>query len=142
MFDIKIYIDTNKQGAYLKQGTYRGVLVFTRKNGEKAIRTIQGQEENTTYNRIVLAGVLKALYLLEKECNVTIYTSCKFLINMVEQGTTEKWNRQEWKTAKGEDVKNKDMWQQFMEYREKHNITLQYGETGSYIEKVLREKAT
>lgn len=69
-----------------------------------------GNEAETTNNRMELTAVIEALKALKKECNITIYTDSKYVMN----GVTEwmpSWKKNNWKTSnKKSPVKNVDLW--------------------------------
>lgn len=71
-------------------------------------------------------------------CYVTVYTDSVFVKNTVERGSPRKWRRDEWKKADGEDVKNRDLWQQYVELADKHEITFRFSKHNDYTAR-LRE---
>lgn len=113
MKEVKIYIETSLAGPCVKDGWYAAVLECQTAKGP-ATKGFVGMEEKTTYNRSTLLAVVKALQKL-KPCQVLIYTNCAFIINTFENGRLEDWRRSEWHKASGEEVKNKELWQQFLE---------------------------
>ncbi len=124
MQKVSIYIETSLKGPCVKDGWYATTLEYVKTNGEIETRNVFGTEEETTYHRLVLLGIVKTLDLLNVGCDVTVYTDSKYIINQVECENPEAWNRSEWLNAKGKGVIHKDLWQQFLEQKEKHQITL------------------
>lgn len=102
---IKIYTDgscLNNPG----DGGWAAII----QDKEKKLK-ITGKEKNTTNNKMELTATISALKKIKKGKNVEIYTDSKY----VQQGITEwifKWEKNNWKTSKREDVKNKDLWLQ------------------------------
>lgn len=139
MFEVKIFVDTSIKGPCIKDAEYDAIVEYTKRDGQKVVREVKGAEKSTTFNKMAFVGVLESLDLLNAKCLVTIYTDCKFIINMTKNGTPEKWNRNEWKTSRGADVKNKGMWQQLMEKMEIHEIRFVYGKTREYIERIKKQ---
>ena len=74
-------------------------------------KTLNGFEAETTNNRMELMAPIQGLSILEKSCQVTLYTDSKY----VQKGMTEwlpNWRANGWKTAQKKPVKNQDLWQQ------------------------------
>ncbi|QDW74385.1 hypothetical protein FND36_10290 [Lachnospiraceae bacterium KGMB03038] len=113
MKEVKIYIETSLAGPCVKDGWYAAVLECQTEKGP-ATKGFVGMEEKTTYNRSTLLAMVEALKKL-KPCRVLIYTNCAFVINTFENGRLEDWRRAEWHKASGEEVKNKELWKQFLE---------------------------
>lgn len=73
-------------------------------------KELSGGEALTTNNRMELLAAICALESLSKPCKVDLYTDSQY----VQKGITEwmsSWLRRGWKNAKGEAVKNQDLWQ-------------------------------
>ena len=78
-------------------------------NNDGNIEKISGNEKNTTNNRMELLATINALKQIESNKQIKIYTDSQY----VKLGITEwinKWIKNNWKTSKKEDVKNKDLW--------------------------------
>lgn len=134
-FQVKIYVKTSLCGPCVKDGNYAAIVECMTAKGV-ATREITGSEENTTYYRLVLLGIVKALEILNAQCSVTIYTDCPFIINTAERGNPESWKRSEWKKPSGEEVKNKELWKQFLEYEDKHIIAFRFSKHNDYTGKL------
>ena len=73
------------------------------------IKKISGSEKNTTNNRMELMATINALKSIHSNEEINIYTDSQY----VKLGITEwinTWVKNNWKTSKKEDVKNKDLW--------------------------------
>lgn len=89
------------------------------KNIEKEL---SGGELQTTNNRMELTAVIEALKALKTECNITLYTDSKYVMNGINEWL-ENWKQNGWKTSnKKNAVKNIDLWQQLDELIKKHEI--------------------
>lgn len=100
-----IYVETTIKGPTVKDGTYAAEIEYIRKNGEPETREVVGEEKNTTYNRTTLLAIVTALKRFNRPCEIEIVTSNGFIKNTVECGNLSKWQENEWKTSKGEDIK-------------------------------------
>ena len=48
-----------------------------------------------------------------------IYSDSAYVVNSIINGWIDVWQRNNWQTTKREDVKNKDLWEEFIELRAK-----------------------
>ncbi len=91
-----------------------GILL---KWGAKVKEISQGFRK-TTNNRMELMAVNVALQNLKKEgLNIIIYTDSSYVVNSVEKGWVFGWAKKGFK-----DKKNVDLWKQFLQLYNKHNI--------------------
>ena len=100
---IKIYTD----GSCLKNPGNGGWAAIINEDGD--IKRVSGSEKNTTNNRMELMAPLNALKGMYPNKEIEIYTDSQY----VKLGITEwinAWLKNNWKTSKKEDVKNKDLW--------------------------------
>lgn len=73
-------------------------------------RMLAGNDAETTNNRMELMAAIVALEALQRPCGVDLTTDSQY----VKRGVLEwmpRWRRNGWKTAAGQAVKNKDLWQ-------------------------------
>ena len=127
-----IYTETTIKGPTVKDGAYAAEIEYIRKNGEPETREVLGTEENTTYNRTTLLAIVTALKRFNRPCEIEIVTSNSFIKNTVECGNLSKWQENEWKTSKGEDIKNKELWQEFAQESKKHKIVVTLWKSHAY----------
>jgi ribonuclease HI len=88
-------------------------------------KEIFGGEPVTTNNRMELRGVIEALRLLTRECEVVVYTDSSY----VQKGISEwihGWKRNGWLTSDKKPVKNDDLWRQLDELVSKHQIEFRW----------------
>ena len=85
-------------------------------------KELSGGEENTTNNRMELTAVIEALKALKKECDITIYTDSRYVMDGVQESMPNcKLNG--WKTTnKKSPVKNVELWQILDSLLSKHKI--------------------
>ena len=84
-------------------------------------RELAGGEAATTNNRMELMAAIGALESLREPCGIVLYTDSQY----VRQGITEwmgNWVRRGWKTAGGDPVKNRDLWERLHAATLQHNI--------------------
>ena len=100
---IKIYTD----GSCSENPGNGGWAAIINMNGN--IKKISGSEKNTTNNRMELIATINALKSINSDEEIRIYTDSQY----VKLGITEwinTWVKNNWKTSKKEEVKNKDLW--------------------------------
>lgn len=84
-------------------------------------RELSGGEAATTNNRMELMAAIAALETLKEPCNVVLTTDSQY----VRQGITEwmaGWVRRGWKTAGGDPVKNRDLWERLHAASARHAV--------------------
>jgi ribonuclease HI len=84
-------------------------------------RELSGGEPDTTNNRMELMAAIQALETLTEGCGVDLYTDSQY----VRQGITEwmpGWVRRGWKTAGGDPVKNRDLWERLQAATQRHRV--------------------
>ena len=84
-------------------------------------RELSGGEVLTTNNRMELMAAIMALEALTEPCQITLQTDSQY----VRQGITEwmaNWVRRNWKTAGGDPVKNRDLWEPLHAANQTHKI--------------------
>ena len=79
--------------------------------------TISGNEKMTTNNRMELRAVIESYkkILSKKQRSDTyfeLFSDSAYVVNSINNGWINKWQLNSWKTTKGEDVKNRDLWEE------------------------------
>lgn len=90
-------------------------------NTASKCRTISGNEKLTTNNRMELRAVVevfkKILSNPKSDVQYDIYSDSAYVVNTINNNWLEVWQKNNWQTTKREDVKNKDLWEEFNELR-------------------------
>jgi ribonuclease HI len=84
-------------------------------------RELVGGETPTTNNRMELMAAIAGLEALTEACEIVLVTDSQY----VRQGITEwmpNWVRRGWKTAGGDLVKNRDLWERLHAACARHRI--------------------
>ncbi len=85
-------------------------------------KELSGGEKETTNNRMELTAVIEALQALRKECNITLYTDSRYVMDGV-TAWMPNWKKNGWRTTnKKSQVKNIDLWQKLDELLTGHRI--------------------
>ena len=115
---IKIYTDgscLNNQNSF-NVGGWGCIFVDEESDTKENLTVYTGAEKNTTNNRMELTAVLVALKKLHKKDFklVEIYSDSAYVINAVKNNWLKSWKNNNWKTSRGGEVKNKDLWVEFL----------------------------
>jgi ribonuclease HI len=112
-------VEAHTDGACLGNPGPGGWAALLRWRGQE--RELVGAEAQTTNNRMELMGAISELEALREPCDVMLQTDSQY----VRQGITEwmpNWVRRNWRTAAGEPVKNRDLWERLHAAAQRHRI--------------------
>ena len=98
-------------------GGWGAILMY-----KDAKKEISGGNKNTTNNIMEVTAVIEALKCLKVESDVTVYSDSAYTVNAFAQGWIYNWMKKGWKTASGEPVKNKELWQELYSLTQKHKV--------------------
>lgn len=84
-------------------------------------KDISGGDPDTTNNRMELAAAIHALNTLIEPCNVTLYTDSKYVCEGITKWVAG-WQRNGWKNASKQPVRNADLWHDLIEAAARHEI--------------------
>ena len=102
-------------------GSGRGGWAYLLTRGGRS-RSASGFEPGTTNNRMELTAAVKALEALKRPCRVTLVTDSEYLKKAFTAGWLERWQRNGWRTASKQPVKNRDLWERLLELASLHEI--------------------
>lgn len=90
------------------------------------LKSISGHESKTTNNRMELMAIVETLRTIVNElyentgCKLyELYSDSAYVVNSVNGGWINRWLFNGWKTTRGEDIKNKDLWKEYIQYVDK-----------------------
>mgnify|MGYP001032012586 FL=1 len=85
-------------------------------------KELSGGAPETTNNRMELTAVIEALKALKRECEITLYTDSRYVMDGVNEWLPN-WKRNNWRTTnKKSEVKNLDLWQELDKLLPLHKI--------------------
>jgi ribonuclease HI len=85
-------------------------------------RVVSGSEPATTNNRMELRAVVEALNTLREPCLALVHTDSAYIANAFNDNWISGWIRRGWKTAAGEPVKNRDLWEELIALTKQHEV--------------------
>lgn len=98
-------------------GGWGAVLIFG-----KHMRKISGYEENTTNNRMELTAVIRGLQALKQKSQVELTTDSLYVKKAFTDGWLNSWQKNNWRTAGKDPVKNQDLWQELLALEREHAV--------------------
>ena len=119
MSDSRKQVEVHTDGACLGNPGPGGWAALLRWRGIE--RELVGGEADTTNNRMELMAAISALEALREPCEVVLSTDSQY----VRQGILEwvrNWIRRGWKTAGGDPVKNRDLWERLQQAAIRHQV--------------------
>jgi ribonuclease HI len=112
-------VEIHTDGACLGNPGPGGWAALLRYGGTE--RELAGGEADTTNNRMELMAAIAALEALKSPCEVVLHTDSQY----VKKGIGEwlpNWIRRGWKTAAGDPVKNRDLWERLSLANTRHQV--------------------
>jgi len=94
-----------------------GVVI---RSGEKE-KLLSGGEKLTTNNRMELTAAIKGLEALKRPCHVILSTDSRYVMDGLTKWLAG-WQRNGWRTAARQPVKNCDLWQELVAAAAPHHI--------------------
>ena len=94
-------------------GGWAAVFSINSKNKNEE-RILRGGEKETTNNRMELIAVIEAVEKICKSKRIKhfeIYSDSAYVVNAINMHWIISWKLSKWKTSRGGDVKNSDLWE-------------------------------
>jgi ribonuclease HI len=88
-------------------------------------KELSGGEPDTTNNRMELMAAIRGLEALTRPCAVTLSTDSRYVMDGLTKWIIG-WQRNGWKTAARQPVKNADLWQELLAAAKPHKITWEW----------------
>ncbi|MGN0820089.1 MAG: ribonuclease HI [Christensenellaceae bacterium] len=98
-------------------GGWCAILFY--KSNEKIV---SGGEELTTNNRMELLAVINGLKQLKEPCKVYVHSDSQYVVDAFSNGWVFGWQKNGWKTASKDEVKNRELWQELLNLYGYHEI--------------------
>lgn len=88
---------------------------------DKHEKEISGGHPDTTNNRMELSAAIEALKILIEPCHVKLYTDSKYVLDGITKWI-HGWQRNGWKNASKQPVRNSDLWHDLIEAVARHQV--------------------
>jgi ribonuclease HI len=135
MKKIEVFTDGSSLG---NPGPGGWCAILRYKGKEKILR---GGEEHTTNNRMELTAVIEALKALKERCEIDLYSDSTYVLKGINEWLPG-WVKKNFKN-----VKNPDLWKEFLEAVKGHKINVNWvrGHSGhrenEICDKIAKEEA-
>lgn len=131
MFEVRIFIETSHKSIRPADGWYWSIVEYKTSKGP-ATAEQKGFEPKATGNRLELIALAKALKTLKRPCKAEIYTESRYINSVLTQGWLDRWEKNGWKTEKGEPVRNQKLWQTVYGKIAPHEVVMRLCEDHEY----------
>ena len=92
----------------------------------KEPRELSGGYQKTTYNRLQIISLIKALQALQKGCTVDIYSRSEYVCNAIAKRWLSLWEQTNWMNREKQPIKNRDLWQIMVSLVPNFTITMHF----------------
>ena len=111
---VRIYSDGAARGNPDGPGGYGAILQYTDAAGKLHEKELSEGFSQTTNNRMELLGVIKAMECLRFPCEVDVYSDSKYVVSAFNENWVGSWQKNGWKTASKQPVKNRELWERLL----------------------------
>lgn len=80
--------------------------------------------QDTTEDALTLLTIIKALQRFTKKATISIFTKCNGVYHTIDTGRCFKYKEDDWKNAKGQQIKNAELWDILLEILAKHEWSI------------------
>lgn len=122
-FKITIFIETSIHGPAIRSGSAMYMIEYIKQNGDPETRQGIITKESATENQLAMMAMIEALQRLTKPCEIRISTECEHILNVMRNCWLPQWKKNNWRNAKGKEIKNVELWQQISDQLDKHIAT-------------------
>lgn len=135
-FKVTIYIETYYRGPAITDNAGEWLIEYITQKGIPVTRNGIIHRDKITENALVLELLTAALETLTKMCSVRVNTGCEHVLHTTQNHWLMQWKKNDWRNAKGKEIKNKAQWQKVSDLMEIHMVSF-YSEEHSYRKRML-----
>ena len=141
MKEVRIYLYSTVKETRERSGAYTYILETETNKGPATISKTEKVEKMTNH-KCVLAALAAALRRISQNSYLIIYTDSSF-VAVNTKDSLSRWNRNGWKTARGETVKHVEEWKEIDRLIKPHSFEFVVNLKHSYYQwmKTESEKA-
>lgn len=101
-----------------------GYGTILRYNGVE--KELSGGASDTTNNRMELLAVITGLEALKEPCEVIITSDSRYVVDGIEKGWAEKWQKNGWRKSDKSPALNPDLWERLLRLTQIHKVTFNW----------------
>lgn len=90
-----------------------------------SVKEIGGSQNTTTNNKMELTAVIETLRILKPRSELILLTDSSYVLNGITKWIYG-WKKNNWRSSSGEEVANKELWQDLYEVSRNHKIDWRY----------------
>ena len=146
---VNLYVTIQTHGPRRQDGSYIWLLERIRENGEPDPRTMQrsGTREDTIDRNLAMEAIVEALDHVKEGNEVQIILCPDYMARAMPaawaNGWVDTWERNGWKTVRGEEVKNAELWKKCTAaLRRKNAVFAEKGAANAYKSWMVSELKT
>jgi ribonuclease HI len=98
-------------------GGWAAILIYQGREKE-----LSGGERQTTNNRMEMTAVISALEALKEPCEVELWSDSRYVVDALEKGWAESWQKKGWKRSNKEPALNPDLWTMLLDLTRQHEM--------------------
>lgn len=134
---IDIYIETKYEGNFAcGKGSYSILLELIDKDNNPLTREHFGGYLETTNNRLCILSIINALKCVKKPCEIEIHINNGYVAGVINNDRLNAWEESGW-ISTGKEIKNADLWQQYIKHSENHLIYITAEKENSYTKAMI-----
>ena len=137
MKKIYVYIGTSYKSPRQKEGAYGYVLEYSTPKGPATLTNVK-HIKDTSHYKAELIALVEALRRLKYPCELEIFTDLAYVSDTWEREFPQRWAERDWKNSRGEDIANKEEWQELMRLLS-GNVVFHLNEEHTYKQWLKRE---
>lgn len=84
-------------------------------------RLIAGGDQATTNNRMELTACIEGLAAIRRPCKVLVTTDSQYVVRGIQEWLP-RWRARQWRTAGGDPVLNRDLWEALEKVVSQHEV--------------------
>jgi ribonuclease HI len=122
MQKVILYSDGSARANPDGPGGYGTILQYVDSKGQLQEKELSRGYPKTTNNRMELMGVIAGLECLRRPCQVEVYSDSQYVVNAFNKNWIGAWQKNGWKTASRQPVKNKELWDRLLAAMQPHTV--------------------
>ncbi len=84
------------------------------------MRELKGSQADATNNQMELLCVIEAMKVLTQPCDIELFSDSSYVVKAINEWL-QRWQKNGWINSAKKPVKNKQLWQDYLDISNKHN---------------------
>ncbi|MBR2805887.1 MAG: hypothetical protein IKE18_03805 [Oscillospiraceae bacterium] len=120
--EVNIYVDTTIKAP--SRGPGKSIyLIECPKHPDNVVKGFS-KLQDTTEDALTLLTIIKALQRFTKKATISIFTKCNGVYHAINTGRCFTYKEDDWKNAKGQQIKNAELWDLLIENLARHEWSI------------------